>query len=235
MSGSLLQISGNVLRWEPPAPGAQTKITYAVLTASYSVPADKRVLSPDNCAAMRPFADIVSASPGLSEAMAKRELEAAFGAWAAEANLTFVEVGDLGRANIIIGSQDRPAGRAFANLSYRSSQETKPVAKALGEPAPAASASPHGDEEKAASAIEQAYVCLNPASIWKIGFDGNLDIYDLRYTFTHEIGHAIGLDHPDIPGSLMGYRYDEKVRSLQPQDIAAVQNLYGPPSASPGE
>jgi hypothetical protein len=82
-------------------------------------------------------------------------------------------------------------------------------------------------------AIEQAYVCLSPRSRWKIGFDGNLDIYDLRYTFTHEIGHAIGLDHPGKSGSLMAYRYDERVHKLTPTDISAVQKLYGSRTSVP--
>jgi hypothetical protein len=37
------------------------------------------------------------------------------------------------------------------------------------------------------------------------------------------------LDHPGSTGSIMGYRYDERVRQLQIADIAAAQLLYGPP------
>jgi predicted Zn-dependent protease len=80
--------------------------------------------------------------------------------------------------------------------------------------------------------IDQAYVCLNPKSRWKTGFDGNLDVYDLRHTFTHEVGHAIGLDHPDSTGAVMAFRYDERVRDLQPSDIAGVQRLYGAHAAA---
>ena len=65
----------------------------------------------------------------------------------------------------------------------------------------------------------------------KVGFDGNLNVYDLRYTLMHEIGHAIGLDHPGSSGSIMGYRYDERVRQLQASDISAAQRLYGPSNA----
>ena len=118
---------------------------------------------------------------------------------------------------------------AFANLSYRSEKGLTPVTMALGKPE--VSASPALDDNGGDGSIvpiDQAYVCLNPKSRWKIGFDGNLDVYDLRHTFTHEVGHAIGLDHPDSTGAVMAFRYDERVRDLQPSDIAGVERLYGP-------
>ena len=77
--------------------------------------------------------------------------------------------------------------------------------------------------------IRKALICFNPLQKWKVGFDGNLDVYDIRYTLTHEIGHAIGLDHPGAAGALMGFRYDEKRNGLTKGDIEAAQRLYGPP------
>jgi hypothetical protein len=136
---------------------------------------------------------------------------------------------DVRQANIIIGAADEPKGKAFANLSYQSGHGTMPVAKALGKAGPNLSLNFYqGVGDGPVVAIERAYVCLDASSHWKVGFDGNLDIYDLRYTFTHEIGHAIGLDHPGRSGALMAYRYDERVHQLQSSDIASVQKLYGP-------
>ena len=43
----------------------------------------------------------------------------------------------------------------------------------------------------------------------------------------HEIGHAIGLDHPGAAGALMGFRYDEKLAGPTASDSGAAQKLYG--------
>jgi hypothetical protein len=75
--------------------------------------------------------------------------------------------------------------------------------------------------------ISQSLICLNPAKRWKIGFDGDLKVYDLRYALAHEIGHAIGLDHPAAVGQIMGYRYEERFRSLQSGDTEGLALLYG--------
>ena len=226
--GALLEVDGRLLKWVAQTPGAGTAVTYAVLTGPYALPHGKRTLSPDNCSSMRAFADIAASSPGVPAETARRELRAAFAAWEAVAGISFAEVSDPLQANIVIGAQDVPAGRAFTNLSYLGGRGGSPVEKALGGPGPAPEQAGSGASGEV-SGIEQSYVCLNPGLRWKTGFDGDLSVYDLRYTFTHEIGHAIGLDHPGSSGSVMAYRYDERVRELQASDIAAARRLYGPP------
>jgi len=231
-AGELLRVEGYLMRWAPEAAGGKTVITYSILQGAYRVKTRKSILSPSNCAKMHAFSDIVAKSPDITEEKAKNELQAALRRWESVANIAFIEANDPSLANIVIGAADDPGGRAFANLSYRSEKGLTPVTMALGKQD--ASASPVlGDNggDRSIVPIDQAYVCLNPKSRWKIGFDGNLDVYDLRHTFTHEVGHAIGLDHPDSTGAVMAFRYDERVRDLQPSDIAGVQRLYGPRAA----
>ncbi len=132
-----------------------------------------------------------------------RETAAAFRVWERVAGLSFHEVGDVRDADIVLGAQGRPRGRAFANVSYA--------------PAP----------EGGVRAIENALVCLNPDHKWKVGFDGDEDVYDIRYTLIHEIGHAIGLDHPGPSGQVMAFRYTEAFKDLQPGDMRGVRLLYG--------
>src|ERR1700742_3694295 len=91
-SGALLHVEGRLLRWESPPAAGGTVITYSVLTGPYSVPGNKSILSPSNCAAMHPFSGILAESPGISEDAAKRQLRGAFAAWEKVANVAFVEV-----------------------------------------------------------------------------------------------------------------------------------------------
>ena len=155
-----------------------------------------------NCRGMVSL-DRLLASSGLSVPEARQEIGAAFAMWEEAANIRFRESSDAGRANILIGAQAEPEGWAFADVFYDtgSPEHVKPISQSL--------------------------VCLNPSKRWKIGFDGDLKIYDLRYTFAHEIGHAIGLDHPSGSGQIMGYRYDEQFRVLQAGDRKGAVVLYG--------
>jgi len=155
-----------------------------------------------NCGRMTPLTGLLSASQ-VAPATLHEEAAAAFAVWEQVADIRFREAANPDLADILIGAQAEPEGWAFANVFYdtKSSETVKPISRAL--------------------------VCLNPEKRWKVGFDGDLRSYDLRYTLTHEIGHAIGLDHPSGAGQIMGYRYEETFRSLQPGDIAGAVQLYG--------
>jgi matrixin len=147
--------------------------------------------------------DELLAASALTISIFRDEVAAAFAMWQGIADIHFREVENAGDADIVLGAQVEPTGHAFADVFYdaASRERLKPISKAL--------------------------VCLNPSKPWKIGFNGDLRTYDIRYTIAHEIGHAIGLDHPNGAGQIMGYRYEERFRQLQPGDVAGAVALYG--------
>jgi hypothetical protein len=154
-----------------------------------------------NCASMLPPSAAYDPSQ-ITPRQFRREVAAAFRMWEKVADISFRETQDPASAGIVIGAQAVPVGRAFTNV------ELKPGS---------------GDRK----VIARSLICLNPKQPWKIGFDGRLGVYDLRYTIAHEIGHAIGLDHPSAAGQLMSYRYDEKQTGLQQGDVQGAVLLYG--------
>jgi hypothetical protein len=155
-----------------------------------------------NCRGLAPLDGLATAS-GVSMAVLKQEAKAALDMWEAAANIVFNEAPTGVSADILIGAQTEPDGWAFADVFYEA-------------------AAP-----EAIKPISQALVCLNPGKRWKVGFDGDLKTYDLRYTLAHEIGHAIGLDHPSGGSQIMHFRYEERFRALQPGDINGAVALYG--------
>lgn len=203
----LLALDGrNAVRWRMPAQGVLAKITYAFLTAPASFAGAR------NCGDMLPPGAALGPSKIPHEDF-RREVRAAFTLWEQAANIVFEETPSVAEAGILIGADAKPRGRAFTNVALTAS-ETRPAGRM-------------GD-------IRQSLICLNPHQPWKIGFDGNLDVYDLRFTMTHEIGHAIGLDHPGPEGQLMSFRYVEKSRDLQAGDVAGAAALYGRKGSAAG-
>jgi Matrixin len=173
------------------------------LVVSYSVVAqDVAFAGARNCRKMTPLDGLLSTSR-IAPETARAEIAAAFAMWEAVAGISFREAESPERAEILIGAQVEPEGWAFADVFYdmMSPMPVKPISRSL--------------------------ICLNPTRQWKVGFDGDLQRYDLRYTFAHEIGHAIGLDHPMGAGQIMGYRYEERFRELQGGDISGVIQIYG--------
>jgi hypothetical protein len=185
--------------------GAPVRGTGATVT--YALAADATVF-PDarNCRSLVSPAGLAAAS-GVPMATFRGEVAMAFAAWSDVANIVFAP-GDPATADIVIGAEGEPFGHAFTNVTRSAS-------------------------EGATATIARSVICLNPQGRWKVGFDGRLDVYDLRYTLEHEIGHAIGLDHPGVAGVLMDFRYREAFRVPQPADIAGAVLLYGPKGEPP--
>lgn len=161
-----------------------------------------------NCRQIQPLENMLVRS-GVTMQNFESELKAAFLAWERVANLKFRRVDDPTAANIVIGAQVKPRGHAFANVAYEEESE--------GE----------------LRTISKSLICFNPQRRWKVGFDGDRKIYDLRFTLIHEIGHTIGLDHEGSGGQIMGFSYHEAFRAPQKGDREGALKLYGPPVGAP--
>jgi hypothetical protein len=167
-----------------------------------------------NCGEMTGIADLL-APAGIAPPSLDREVAAAFGLWARAANLRFTRVSDMAAADIVIGAQAGSTGVAFTNV-FQEKTAAGPM-----------------------DGIGKATICLDPSERWEAGIDGDPRTYNLRYVLTHEIGHAIGLDHRGRDHGVMGFAYQEKVASpgeihLADTDVAAAVRLYGPAAGEPG-
>lgn len=214
----LLVLDGSWVKWGSPRWGAGATVTYGFATTAVTSPTAR------NCASLVAF-DELTRQTGLTGVRLRAEAEAAFAAWSHVTGLAFVETPDAGKADILIGAQGKPTGWAFTNIELESGPQAQAPATERGLAEAAEQATPAAAHS--IRSIRQASICLNPLAKWKIGFDGNLKTYDIRYTLMHEIGHAIGLDHPGAAGALMGFRYDEKLKGPTPSDSEAAQALYG--------
>jgi len=207
----LLVLDGGPVRWTVPPGGLPANVTYAFLPAPRTFPGAR------NCDGMLPPEAALAASH-IDAGAFRREARAAFSIWAATANITFEEVAPDANPGILIGADAKARGRAFTNVAlFENGQRLE---RAAG---------------RSTGTIRQALICLNPEQPWKIGFDGNLEVYDLRFTLAHEIGHAIGLDHPGPEGELMSFRYAERSHGLMAGDIAGAVLLYGRKGEAPSD
>ena len=157
-----------------------------------------------NCPTVVP-ADGIAAAADVDRRRFEALAAEAFYLWSAAANIAFrpARAGEI--PDILIGAQGSPHGIAFADVwSDR--------ARAVSGVAP----------------LTTATICLNPTVAWTDngGVPGALD---LRTVLTHEIGHAIGLDHPGPTGALMGFANQGSIERLMPGDVAGARALYGPP------
>lgn len=127
-------------------------------------------------------------------------LTSAFQLWSEAADVHFEPAAPGARPDLTVTAEAEPDGIAFTDVRHRS------------------------------GAITQAIICLNPKAAWTAENRPDIaDAYRLTYVLAHEIGHAIGLDHPSPEGQLMSFEYDRARQGLQPGDVNGVVSLYGKP------
>lgn len=193
----LLKLEGHFAKWHTATSTGPTVVTFAFAKAVVHHKGAR------NCGAMQPVGATLNHSD-VSATQFREEFVKAARMWEEAANIRFVEAKTPQSANILVGLQLEGFGRAFTNVKLTSER--------IG---------------PGTQSIERSLICLNPDMPWKIGFDGDLSAYDLRYTLAHELGHAIGLDHPSNAGTLMFYKYDETRHGLTAGDMTGAAAIYG--------
>ena len=194
----LLRIDGLILKWDAPSLGEGAEVSYGF--------ADARETFADavNCGEMAPMATMAAAW-GDDDARLERLTTEAFAMWSGAADIEFRRAAAGERPDILIGAQGRPQRIAFANVWHDADAAVDGVAP-----------------------LSRATICFNPDVAWTIeGRAPRAGSQDLRTALAHEIGHAIGLDHPGATGALMGFEDQGPQTGLKPGDVAGAVALYG--------
>lgn len=142
------------------------------------------------------------------------EILRAFQEWAKYVELSFAPVAGFNYSrtiNVLFASGSHGdtypfegPGRVLAHTFYPSPPNPEPIAGDL-----------HLDDDEP----------------WTLDPNQSLPAVDVFSVVLHELGHALGLGHSDIPGSVM-YPYYRTAAGLTPEDIRAIRELYAARTAS---
>jgi hypothetical protein len=140
------------------------------------------------------------------------EITRAFDSWAAVADITFTQVADNGLPFNALGATGdiRIGGHTFDGGGGTLAHGYFPPPNGI---------SAAGD------------IHFDIGDPWQIGFGG--PGFDFFTVMAHEIGHAIGLRHTAVPGSLMNPFYTEGYDGPQADDIEGAVFIYGEPEGEP--
>ncbi len=71
-------------------------------------------------------------------------------------------------------------------------------------------------------------VHVDNGNTWVDNASAGVGELDLFTVLLHEFGHALGLGHSNVTGSIMEATYAGARRTLTADDIAGIQAIYGP-------
>jgi hypothetical protein len=182
-------------KWGNPAMGTGATVTWSLMPTGTS------------CAAE--FAGCtITALSGFMPGGFLAQIQAAFAAWAAVADITFNMVTDDGtpfNGTCTVGCGDIRIGGHFFDG--------------------AGGTLAHGYYPPVNGNTAAGDIHFDTGDTWKIGFGGaGFDIFQVA---AHEIGHALGLDHTGVAASLMNPFYTEAFSGPQADDIAGARFIYG--------
>ncbi len=128
----------------------------------------------------------------------------AFDAWEAVTDIDFVEVSDSDSVDIRLG---------FASIDGSSGTLAQAFFSFIG------------------VTLVSSTIRFDTAENYVVG-EGNVGAgaVNFKTVAIHEIGHAIGIGHSSVSPAIMQAFIDPDVNSLQPDDIAAAQFIYGAPA-----
>ncbi len=152
---------------------------------------------------------IGGAPSSLTAEAVQAALQTALGAWSAVADIRFTPTSQPNRTRSLdftFGTMDGPGGTLAE--AYFPDDLNPPIIA--------------GD------------VQFDAAEVWEVGNALRGAAMDLVLTAVHEIGHALGLDHSDVTGSIMGPTVTSEgdFTGLAQTDVASILALYAP--SSPG-
>ena len=190
--------------------GTSVQIRWPAATINLSLSPSLSAPQPN----IKPGSDVVGA------------LRRALAHWSEAANIRFVETATSAQSI-------SPAGTSGDGVSLvtvaHTPENTAPFAGASGEMA--------GRTRvffTETGSITEADIVLNPRQ--QFSSDGTIGTFDLEATFTHEIGHLLGLEHSGAIGSSMQPRQGKNgiytvaawtPRSLSDDDRSGVRSIYG--------
>lgn len=191
-------------KWGPPVFGTGAVVTWSLMPSG---------------ATMEPGEGLSSALSSFMPAGFLAAIQAAFDAWSAVANLTFVQLTEVGVCNFqAAGCNQGDIRIAGTNLGG------------------AGGTLAHGYYPPSNGGLAAGDIHFDVNDGWDLVFDGTGDgAFSIFQVMAHELGHALGLDHTLVPASLMNAFYTEAFSGPQADDIAGMQFIYGPAPQDPGD